>query len=184
MRRFVFGYGSLAADLGGAPTRAYHDHGFTAVLSGFTRGWGVAMDNRRDLPGYKYYTAPDGIRPPVHVAFLDIAAGDGEVNGLCLPVDDAALAELDSRERNYERVDVSDRLDAPGARVYAYAGRPEARARLSAGRAGGTAVIHAGYLEAVRRGFASLGGDELAQAEPSLDPDGLPVCELIRHELS
>ena len=37
------------------------------------------MDNTRDLPGYKYYVAPDGTRPAVFVAFLDVAAGRGRL---------------------------------------------------------------------------------------------------------
>ena len=40
----VFGYGSLVAD-GAQPCE----------LRGFRRFWGVAMDNRVDLPGYKHF---------------------------------------------------------------------------------------------------------------------------------
>ena len=62
------------------------------------------------------------------------AAATASTNGLCLPVDDAVLARLDRRERNYSRLDVSDRIDARGARVWTYVGTPEARARLRQGR--------------------------------------------------
>ena len=68
-RQFVFGYGSLAAEPHRAPTRELRDEGFVADLAGYRRGWGTAMDNRRDLPGYKYYAASDGSRPAVSVAF-------------------------------------------------------------------------------------------------------------------
>ena len=167
------------------PGREPHDAGFVADLPGFARGWGVAMDNRRDLPGYKYYTAPDGSRPAVFVAFLDVTEADGSaaVNGLCLPVDGAELGRLDRRERNYARVDVSDRIDAGGARVWVYTGTAAARERLRRGRDEGRAVIATTYLSGVERAFAALGARELDLCRPSLAVGELPVVELVRHEL-
>jgi hypothetical protein len=184
-RDFVFGYGSLAAELPFVPSGELRDEGFVADLAGFVRGWGVAMDNGRDLPGYKYYTAADGSRPPVFVSFLDVApvAGAAVVNGLCLPVDADQLARLDRRERNYSRVDVSDQTDARGARVWVYMGTPAARERLRGARHDGLAVIDATYLTGVEAAFAALGADELALCRPSLAPGELPVLELVRHDL-
>jgi Gamma-glutamyl cyclotransferase, AIG2-like len=185
-RQFVFGYGSLAAELPFVPGREPCDEGFVADLPGFARGWGVAMDNGRDLPGYKYYTAADGSRPRVFVSFLDVAPADGvaAVNGLCLPVDADQLARLDRRERNYSRVDVSDRVQFRGARVWVYVGTPAARERLRGARHGGVAVIDATYRNAVERAFTALGADELALCRPSLAPGALPVLELVRHDLA
>ena len=112
---YVFGYGSLAELPAGARTRTPGAGGFIADLDGYERGWGVAMDNRVDLPGYKRYRGRDGGRPAVHVCFLDIAPRAGAaVNGVCLPVDEAALAALDDRERNYERRDVSELVTPAG----------------------------------------------------------------------
>jgi gamma-glutamylcyclotransferase (GGCT)/AIG2-like uncharacterized protein YtfP len=186
--QFVFGYGSLTARLGRVVTRELKEDGFVADLAGLRRTWGVAMDNRRDLPRYKYYTDASGRRPGVLVAYLDLVAspaGDPatRVNGLCLPVDDATLEQLDLRERNYERTDVSDRIAAGGATVWAYMGMAAARERLAEGRRIGTAVIDAGYVRTVESGFAVLGEDELAACRASLDPGDLPVVELTRHEL-
>jgi hypothetical protein len=185
---FVFGYGSLAARPGPIPTREITQHGFIADVVGLRRTWGVAMDNRRDLPGYKYYTDAGGRRPPVFVAYLDLVAADpahalAGANGLCLPVDEAVLAQLDRRERNYERTDVSDRVQADGARVWAYMGTASARERLAEGRRTASAVIDAGYVRMVQTGFAALGDDELARVGASLEPGDLPVVELTRHEL-
>lgn len=186
-RQFVFGYGSLAACPAPVPTRALQEHGFVADLAGLRRSWGVAMDNRQDLPAYKYYTDADGARPDVFVAYLDLVAAPDDpaarVNGLCLPVDDAALTQLDRRERNYERIDVSDRLAAGGARVWAYSGMAAARDRLAEGRRSATAVIDTGYVRTVEAGFAALGDDELVAVRASLAPGDLPVVELQRHEL-
>jgi hypothetical protein len=172
------------------PTREIKEHGFVADLRGLRRTWGVAMDNRRDLPGYKYYTDSDGLRPAVFVAYLDLfpahtgpASHEARVNGLCLPVDDALLVALDRRERNYERTDVSDRLTAGGARVWAYIGMAAARERLAEGVRTGTAVIDAGYIRTVHAGFAALGDAELAAVQTSLEPGDLPVTDLVRHEL-
>jgi hypothetical protein len=174
-RQFIFGYGSLAAQLARRPQRGLNPHGFIADLPGFVRGWGVAMDNRCDLSGYKYYTGPDGDRPAVCVAFLDVSeteAPNQRTNGLCLPVDGHQLVELDLRERNYARLDVSDRVDAGGARVWTYVGTAEGRERLALGLRSGAAVIDAGYLESVSAAFATL------------DPGDIPVIKLTRHELA
>jgi cation transport regulator ChaC len=159
----VFGYGSLLAGAAGTPCR----------LSGHRRGFGVAMDNRRTIPGYKYYLDPDGGRPPVHVAFLDVIPdGAGAVGGVVFEVPD--LRALDARERNYARVEVSGLLDADlGAPVWAYAGLPEARRRYARAAAAGTAVVARAYLESVRAGFAAYG---LAL---DTSPD-VPVVDLVR----
>lgn len=186
----MFAYGSLVALLGAGAGRRWHPDGFVADLRGFRRAWGVAMDNRRDLPGYKYYTDAGGARPAVFVCFLDVAPAtdDGAaVNGLCLPVSEAELAALDARERNYERVEVTESVRVTGGevrgRVWTYAGSSAGRERLRRGVASGTAVIDAGYLRAVRTGFAALGEAERRACAGSLDPGGMPVVELVRHEL-
>ena len=182
---YVFGYGSLVAPAGARPDRALRPGGFVADLRGAVRGWGVAMDNRRDLPGYKYYLAAGGSRPAVYVSFLDIREHPGAtVNGVCLPVDAARLAVLDRRERNYTRVDVSDRVEAGGARVWTYVGSAAGRQRLATGRADGRAVISAGYLRQVQAGFWRLGEDEYAACQASLDPGELPVLDLTRVDLA
>jgi hypothetical protein len=184
---FVFAYGSLVASGRHRPTREPHPSGFIAELEGYTRGWGVAMDNSVDLPGYKFYERPDGSRPSLFVAFLDLAddsAPDARVNGLCFPVDDRQLSFLDRRERNYVRRDVSDRVASPGGRVWTYLGSPDGRERLREGRRRGRAVIQAGYLRAVRTGFDRLGARELEACEGSLAPAGLLVAQLVRRELA
>jgi hypothetical protein len=157
----VFAYGSLAAR-GGTP----------AVLEGHARGWGVAMDNAVDLPAYKHYLLPDGSRPAVCVAFLDIAPAVADVDGVCVGVDPAEFEALDLRERNYERVDVTGALrGGPPGRIWAYVGREASRARLLAAAQRGTAVIARSYLEVVE---AALGA--------TVDTGALPVVDLKRQD--
>ena len=119
VKAYIFGYASLVA----APSVA------RAVLRGHRRVWGVAMDNAVEVPGYKVYALPDGTRPPLAVAFLDLEDADGaEVEGALLAVDAPGLAALDARERQYERVDVTALVDpapgGPGLGLH----RPRARA--------------------------------------------------------
>ena len=125
------------------------------------------MDNAVDLPGYKYYVEPDGTRPEVKVAFVNLVPAAGAVNGLVI---DADLEVLDLRERNYERVEVE-----PG--LWTYVGTSDARARYEAG----PSVVSREYLELVRRGFAALG--QLEQFERTTDPLGVPVRDLRRVDL-
>ena len=148
---FVFGYGSLLERGKGTPCR----------LGGHRRRWGVAMDNRRTIAGYKYFLEPGGGRPDVFVSFLDAVPEPGaSCIGLAFPVGTAALGELDARERNYRRVDVTALVDADlGGRVWAYLGLEEARERYEAGVRAGTAVVSRAYAEGVRAGFAAFGLD-------------------------
>ena len=166
-----------------APSRTPRAEGFVCDLRGYRRQWGVAMDNRRDLPGYKHYTDALGRRPAVFVCFLDIEPDPrGSVNGLCVPVNGPRLTFLDGRERNYDRVDVSASLDAGGARVWAYVGRREARLRMRWAVAAHRAVIDAGYLELVADAFVALGEGELERCAQSLAPGALPIVALTRHD--
>ena len=154
----MFGYGSLSAEETGVACRL-HDHAL---------GWDVAMDNREVVPGYKVYLDPStGTRPEVEIAYLSITPEPGKsVDGVAFPVSDEELAELDERERNYVRHDVTDLVDADlGGRIWAYVGSLAGRLRLARGRRRGTAVVSRGYLERVGV------------------PTDLPVQELLRRDV-
>ena len=159
MTEFVFGYGSLSAEQAGVPCRL-RDH---------RCHWGVAMDNRETIPGYKVYVDPaTGERPAVEVAYLSIAPEPGAtVDGVAFPVIGGELAALDRRERNYVRCDVTELVDDLGGRVWAYVGSAAGRRRLEHGRRRGTAVISRGYLELVARAA----------------PPDLPVRRLLRRDV-
>jgi hypothetical protein len=157
-KNWVFAYGSLLpAGATALPPDARPCH-----LTGWQRSWGVAMDNSVDLAGYKHFVAPDGERPALMVAFLDIAPDpDASVNGAALPVSEDELPGLGARERNYARVDVTEQIDAdlPG-RIWAYVGTGAARERLALGRRDGRLAIASSYYERVLAGFDLLGGRE------------------------
>lgn len=172
---YVFGYGSLAAE---------HDRGHRATLHGHRRVWGVAMDNRRDLPGYKYYRLrADSSRPQIFVAFLDIAADpESLVTGICLPVCELQLRDLDRRERNYERVDVSAAVEGARGRVWAYRGSHAGRARLREGVASGRAAVSREYLDRVLAAIAVLAPQEAQALQRAAV--GLERLDLERFEIA
>ena len=173
----MFGYGSLLP----AGVMALPDGAVPCRLGGWRRGWGVAMDNTRDIPGYKHYRTPGGARPDVMVAFLDIAPhDDGLVNGVAIRVEESELPGLDRRERNYRRVEVSGSIDTRlpgGGPVWAYAGRRESRERAAVGRREGRLVASRRYIERVAAGFAGLGEREVFSRLTA--PLLAPVADLV-----
>jgi len=178
-REYVFGYGSLAAWVSRAPA--------TAELLGARRVWGVAMDNREAIPGYKVFLDPaDGTRPAVHVAFLDLDHAAQEapaLNGVLVALEPRELAAFDARERNYERTDVTERVPGAPGRVWAYTGSAAGRARLAAGLRAGTAVVSRAYLDGVREAFARLGDGEIERFSATTQPPPVPVRPLRRVDL-
>jgi hypothetical protein len=120
----------------------------------------------------------------VHVTFLDVRADPGaHLNGVVFAVDPALLGLLDRRERQYERHDVTEHLDADlGGRVWAYVGRAAARRRYAIGRTDGSAVVSARYLEKVRADFEAFG--MLAEFDRTTEPPEVPVVELERIEVA
>jgi hypothetical protein len=177
----VFGYASLVLDAGAEAIRA--------VLPGYRPVWGVATDNRRAIPGYKMYLRrSDGVRPAVYVAFLDLEPDPGgEIEGIVRPVSKEKLDELDRRERNYDRIEVTREIVSDGAPVegpvWAYRGSRAGRERLRRGRAEGCAVVSRDYAEKVVAGFRLLGEEDYGRHLVSTGLDGLPVWDLERLDL-
>jgi hypothetical protein len=174
----VFGYGSLVTNAARS-----------AVLRGHRRVWGVAMDNRVALPGYKVYERPDGTRPAAAIAFLDLEPDAGTaVNGGLLPVGVEDLAALDGRERQYRRIEVTGAIEPPSAAidgpVWPYVGRDVGRRRVADGRRGaGEVLVQRAYVDLVERAFARLGHDALRDYRASTEPPPFTVAELARIDL-
>jgi hypothetical protein len=167
------------------PTRDPHPRGWVTDLPGHRRVWGVAMDNTRDLPGYRYYVDPvSGERPAVCVAYYDVVEEpEGLVNGLLAPVDPAGLAVLDERERNYRRTDVSAWFPAIEGTVWTYTGLPASRERMAHALADRRAVIWRSYHELVRRAFDELGEAEVDRFVRGTEPPPCRVVDLERRDL-
>jgi gamma-glutamylcyclotransferase (GGCT)/AIG2-like uncharacterized protein YtfP len=180
--QYVFAYGSLVRDLADGDRLARR----AAHLRDHRRAWNVAMDNSISLPGYKYYLdVGDSSRPEVFVTFLNLVPAPGHrVNGILVPVSAGELVELDRRERNYARREVTASIEqAAGGRVWSYFGKPEACRRFAAGRRAARAVVDESYLERVRTGFEALSDDALTEFELSTDPHGCRTQKLLRVDL-
>lgn len=176
---YVFGYASLVAlEEGASPGR----------LHGYRRVWGVAMNNWEGGEEAKHWLdRASGQRPHVRIAYLDLREQEGSaVNGLALPVDADRLAELDAREINYRRVDVSGAFESFGPRagtagaprVFTYVGLDAARERCRRGVADGDVFVSRDYAAGVRRAFEQLGPEALAEFERSTDPLRFPERDL------
>lgn len=175
--QFVFGYGSLAAQGEGC---------HVARLRGHRRSWGVAMDNRVDLPGYKSYRLrADGSRPAVFVAFVDVEPDARcEVTGICMPVDERRLRELDRRERNYDRVEITSAIGDAAGRVWIYRGSHDGRARLREAVACGCAAVSRDYRDAVVGALQAIATPrEVSDVNRLIAAGRLAVLDLVRVDL-
>lgn len=170
---YVFAYASLVAleDAGALPGR----------LRGYRRCWGVAMNNWEGGEDAKHWLDRDsGKRPRIRVAYVDLREQEGSaVNGLALPVDADRLAELDAREINYRRMDVSAAFEpAVQGSVFAYVGLAAARERCRQGAAEGDIFVSSDYAGSVRRAFERLSPGALAEFDRTTDPLPFPEREL------
>lgn len=173
MSTYVFGYASLVA-LGDAEA-------LPGRLRGFRRFWGAAMNNWEGGEEAKHWLDRDsGERPRIRVAYLDLRKQDGSaVNGLALPVDGDRLAELDTREINYARIDVSAAFEpAIQGRVFTYIGLATAGERCRQGAAEDNVFVSSDYAGSVRRAFDQLGPAALAEFDRTTDPLPFPEREL------
>ena len=139
------------------------------------------MDNAVTVPGYKYYVdAWTGRRPEVCVTFVNLHPDTGcTVNGVAVPVSREGLRRLDERERNYDRVEVTEAISPrPARRVWTYLGDEEARGRYRRGRASGRAVVSREYYEAVLASFRDLGDAEVRRFWSSTEQPECPLADL------
>lgn len=184
---YVFGFGSLvdlAALAEYLDREPFAEHEFERCrLHDHRRTWNIARDNTEIVPGHDHLVcAVSGERIDDFVAVVNIRSAPGHaVNGIAFRVSDDELAVLDRRERNYDRIDVTDRLDTRiESRVWAYRGKSAAEARYAKGAATGTAVINSAYHTLVHLAFESHGPDFLADYLASTDPPEVPLRPLRR----
>jgi cation transport regulator ChaC len=182
---FVFGYGSLVdvenlqKDLGRDLT-ASSDFIF-CYLKGYHRCWNIAMDNRINFPDYKYYVEKEtGSRPEGFVAFLNIRPHKGSsIIGILFSVSEKDLQNLDKRERNYRRVDITNLIEMPfKGKAWVYIGFEEAEKRYQEGLAQHNIFVSQSYFNSVYNAYLSLGEDALSNYVETTDALEVPVLDL------
>jgi hypothetical protein len=91
---------------------------------------------------------------------------------------------LDERERNYVRLDVTDRVVEPiDGSVWAYIASPEGRRRYEEGIKTSRAVVDEAYYELVREQFAALGAQPLQEFMQTTDDPACPIRSLTRVDI-
>jgi cation transport regulator ChaC len=161
---FVFGYGSLVSPGSVARTLGHEidkDVFDQAILAGWTRRWNVGSD--KESHPERTFHLDDGSE----FRGLTVALGieedpDSRCCGAVFPVDPADLTLLDTRERNYVRIDVTDRVTWAGKPVHCvvYTYQPTDRAveRIDDARRTGRDIrVRDGYVRVVEQAFDSLG---------------------------
>lgn len=189
----IFGYGSLVnikhlqAYLG-RPLSPDKDFWFCR-LHNYRRCWTAAMDNRLNVPGYKYYVARQSGDRPTHtpaqrldgfVTFLNIrSCPETTITGIVFEVSSQELVRLDQRERNYRKVDVTNLIDVPMPdKVYAYIGLAEAEQRYQRGLKSKNAMISQDYYDLVYGAYESLGTEALTDYLNTTDSPVIPIVAL------
>ena len=156
---------------------------FQAELSGYGRRWNYGVVH---LVGS--WTSADGtaVDDGTIVALGLVEAADERVNGVVASVAGGELTNLDRRERNYDRVDVTDQIliteasgGAVNGRVYTYVPRPISIEQYETARDGGTAGIRRTYWDLVDAAFATFGESHSAQYRASTPAPDVPIVDLI-----
>jgi hypothetical protein len=167
LREAVFAYGSLVDPESAGRTlgRAVQPVGPVA-LTGWRRRWSLCRDNLRSEKSFA--VEPGGEVPPF-VLGLDIARDEAAPapNGVLIELSEGELERLDRRELRYDRVEVTEDVEAAGFdRIWTYAARAEHRcAEPPPG-----AVILATYAETVERAFEALGPAQLSRYRETTEP--------------
>ncbi len=181
---WVFGYGSLvspqsmARTIGRVPTRGADF--LPARLDGYGRRWNYGVGSLRGR-----WTSDEGrvVADGTIVALGVVRAASEAANGVVARVDAEELAGLDLRERDYDRVVVTELVAVDGPwddadRVVTYVPRPSAIARYETARDAGRAAIRRDYWDLVEAAFAEFGDDALAEYRRSTPPPDIPVHEI------
>lgn len=151
-----------------------------ASLTGWRQTWDVCTDN--DGPQLTHYLDPaTGERPSIQVLFLNIERAEAfRTVGAIVPASARMLEQLDRREANYVRtdvtMDVAPSVATPLPRtVFAYVGKLDKVSRARRAITEGTARIWDVYLDRVNRGLSAFG------LGPDLSAVGaVPVVPLTR----
>jgi hypothetical protein len=181
----LFAYGSLVSAASAERTLGRTvEPSHPARLTGWRRRWSQVRDN---LATEKTFAdAHTGAVPP-HCLGLNIEPDPGAAgpNGVLLAVTDAELERLAVREIRYDRIDVTEAVEAGSAggpgRVFTFTAKPENFAPTPPPGA----VILAPYVRAVEAAFASIGSGELERFRSTTGPMPVEMMEavLVRDEI-
>lgn len=186
MNTWIFAYGSLvspeslASTIGRTITPGSGMH--VVELAGYGRRWNYGSKVLRgDWANEDGTQTVGGL-----VVSLGVVESPNEsINGVIFSVDDTELADLDWRERAYDRVDVTDRITLLGDsadrriddRIAIYFPRPSSVERYERHRDAGTAAIRRSYWDLVDDAFGALGDDHRAWYRRTPPPD-IPIRDI------
>lgn len=182
---WVFGYGSLVDpdSLGTTLQRpvTVGDDFVEAELAGWGRRWNYGVGH---VTGSWRSSGGELVTDGVIVALGLVASATERTNGIVARVTPEELAYLDHRERDYDRVDVTDgvtiALPRIGVdRVVTYVPRSSAIERYEAARDAGRAGIRSSYWGLVDAAFAVLGHDRLSRYRSSTPAPDIPVVAVV-----
>ncbi len=187
---FVFGYGSL---MNLDKLKKYLGRDLTFELDfkicglrNFRRCWNIAMDNSLNLPNYKYYIEVEtGNRPESFITFINIRPNQGKaISGILFRVSHQDLKKLDRRERNYQRIDVTKRIEEQvEGKVWTYIGLKEAEQRYEQGLKQNKGMIAQDYIDSIHYAYGSWGQEIWSNYVATTDRPKVPTLNLKRYQV-
>ncbi len=176
---WVFGYGSLVSPASMARTLGRDvptDVGWApAVLRGYGRRWNYGSSR----VGARWIADGDLLEDGLIVA-LGLVAADEWCNGVITRLRGREIEDLDRREANYERTDVTTLIETDHTvrgSVVTYVPSPDAVERYEFHRDAGRAGVAERYISLVRRAFDDLGPDHRQRFEDSTPPPDVPIVD-------
>lgn len=180
---WVFGYGSLVSPASMArtikrvaePGVDFHE----AELSGYGRRWNYGVGHIEAS-----WELDDGslVDDGVIVALGLVEAPGETVNGVIASLTADELADLDHRERDYDRIDATDIVTTAADTtdpIYVYVPRRSAIERYETARDAGTAGVRRTYWDLVDAAFAEFGPDKQAQYRATTPPPDVPLVDVL-----
>ncbi|RLE25152.1 MAG: hypothetical protein DRJ50_03455 [Actinobacteria bacterium] len=178
---WVFGYGSLVSPASMARTIGRVVDPTTefaiAHLHGYGRRWNYGSLHRRGDWSDDGMEVTQGL-----IVSLGLEEStDESCNGAAIRVTADELAQLDWRERDYERTDVTDHVELDGrtiaGRIVTYVPRVSAVDRYEQARDRGRAAVEQRYWDLVHTAFDALGSGHRERFSSTPAPD-VPVVDI------